>query len=119
MADVLLDTDIFVDHLRGARRLISGRNHARYSVITRCELFAGHAADEMRVEQLLAPFGEIEVNRAISERAGRLRRTLPIRMPDALIAATALEHDLTLVTRNIRDFARVPALRVRSEINNG
>ena len=76
MADVLLDTDIFVDHLRGVREIQPGRNLVRYSVITRCELFAGHATDEERVGQLLAPFGELEVNRAIGERAGRLRRTL-------------------------------------------
>ena len=118
VADVLLDTDIFIDHLRGARKLVPGRSLARYSVITRCELFAGQATDEQRVEQILAPFGELEVNRAISQRAGRLRRALSIRTPDALIAATALEHNLTLVTRNVRDFAGVPGLRIRREIEN-
>jgi len=87
-------------------------------VVTRCELFAGHATDERRVQQVLAPFSEIDVDRAISERAGRLRRKLPIRMPDALIAATALEHNLTLVTRNVRDYAGVAGLRLRSEITS-
>jgi toxin FitB len=116
VADVLVDTDIFIDHLRGRRQLVPGSSAIRYSVITRCELYAGKATDERRVEQILAPFAELDVNRAISQRAGRLRRTLPIRTPDALIAATALEHNLTLVTRNIRDFAKVPDLRVRSEI---
>ena len=29
---------------------------------------------------------------------------------DALIAATALEHGLTLMTRNVRDFAQIPGL---------
>jgi predicted nucleic acid-binding protein len=33
-----------------------------------------------------------------------------------LIAATALEHNLTLVTRNVRDYAEVPGLRLRTEI---
>ncbi|MGH8933588.1 MAG: type II toxin-antitoxin system VapC family toxin [Egibacteraceae bacterium] len=35
-----------------------------------------------------------------------------IATPDALIAATALVHGLTLVTRNERNFARVPGLQV-------
>lgn len=116
MPDVLLDTDIFIDHLRGIRALVAGESAVKYSVITRCELFAGHGTEEQRVNHLLAPFDEMPVDRAISERAGRLRRSLPIRTPDALIAATALEHGLTLVTRNVRDFSAVNGLRVISRI---
>lgn len=52
------------------------------------------------------------MDRAIAERAGRLRRGSRMRTPDALIAATALEHGLALVTRNRRDFERVNGLRV-------
>ncbi|MGQ0670747.1 MAG: PIN domain-containing protein [Actinomycetota bacterium] len=67
---------------------------------------------------LLAPFREIPVDRSIAERAGRLRRSSGVRTPDALIAATALEHRLTLVTRNVRDLIRdlkgLPGLRLRS-----
>jgi predicted nucleic acid-binding protein len=33
-------------------------------------------------------------------------------LPDLLIAATALEHDLTLVTRNVKDFTKIPALKL-------
>ena len=36
--------------------------------------------------------------------AGRQIAGAPLGMPDGLIAATALQHDLTLVTRNIKDF---------------
>jgi predicted nucleic acid-binding protein len=56
----------------------------------------------------------LDVGRAVATRWGkeqaRLGRTLPA--ADALIAATALEHGLTVVTRNIRDFAgfNVPLL---------
>ncbi len=112
MADLLLDTDVFVDHLRGARRLRPGRHRLHYSVITRCELFAGRGTDEEVVRLLLAPFPELLIDRAIAERAGRIRRETDVRTPDALIAATALEHRLTLVTRNVRDFERVPGLRI-------
>ncbi len=112
VAELLLDTDVLVDHLRGARALTL-RTPAWYSVITRCELFAGRGTDEQRVRMLLATFTEIDLDRAIAERAGRVRRETAIRTPDAVIAATAIEHDLELVTRNHRDFARVAGLRLR------
>ena len=112
MADVLIDTDLFVDHLRGSNELKPGRDRVHYSVITRAELSAGTSAT--LVTTLLAPFREILVDRFIAERAGRVRRDAGIRLPDALIAATALEHGLIMKTRNRRDFDRVPGLRVRS-----
>jgi len=114
VAELLLDTDVFVDHLRGARRLHPGRDRVSYSVVTRCELFAGRGVDEEAVGLLLAPFREIPVDRSIAERAGRLRRSSTVRTPDSLIAATALEHRLMLVTRNIRDFKGMAGLRMRS-----
>jgi predicted nucleic acid-binding protein len=113
VAEVLLDTNVFVDHLRGHRALATGRDVVHYSVVTRCELVAGRATDESRVVMVLSPFRELAVDRSIAERAGRLRRTTGILMVDALIAATALEHRLTLVTRNDRQFSVVPGLRVR------
>jgi hypothetical protein len=49
----------------------------------------------------------------VAERAGRIRRESGIRLPDALIAATAIEHELGLATRNRPDFERVRSLRLR------
>ncbi len=112
MADLLVDTDIFVDHVRGASPIKVGSHRLSYSVVTRCELFAGRNAKEESLGLLLAPFGELPVDRAIAERAGRIRRATDIRTPDALIAATALEHGLGLLTRNAADFTRVAGLRV-------
>ena len=43
-----------------------------------------------------------------------MARELDLRLPDALIAATALEHDLQLATRNTKDFASVRGLRMRA-----
>lgn len=112
MADYLVDTDVFVDHLRGARRLDPKSHRIHYSVVSRAELFAGNTASDI-VSALLAPFRELDVNRPIAERAGRLRRESAVRLPDALIAATAIEHRLNLFTRNRADFEQVRGLRVR------
>jgi predicted nucleic acid-binding protein len=109
----LIDTDVFVDHLRGARKLRPEPHRVAYSVITRCELYAGKHVDEDVVSLLLSAFEEIGVDRRVAESAGRVRRATGIRTPDALIAATALEHGCTLVTRNERDFRAVKGLRVR------
>jgi predicted nucleic acid-binding protein len=114
--DLLVDTDVFVDHLRGARRIQPSRERILYSVVTRCELFAGREAEEETVQLLLEPFEELPVDRPIAERAGRLRRAVGLRTPDALIAATALEHKLVLVTRNTRDFQSARDLKLRSPV---
>lgn len=113
MADILIDTDIFIDHLRGAAELKPGRNRLHYSVVTRAELFAGNSATDL-VTRVLAPFRELTVDRPVAERAGRVVREFDLRMPDALIAATALENGLTLTTRNRKDFDRVRGLRLRA-----
>lgn len=113
MARVLVDTDVFIDHLRGATRFRPGSDAVHYSVVTRAELFAGRGTEESRVNELLAPFREVPVDRAVAERAGRLRRVSNLRMPDALIAATAIEHGCVLVTRNLAVFKGIRGLRVR------
>lgn len=113
MADLLVDTDLFVDHLRGAHELRPGKHRLFYSVITRAELFAGTTGTEM-VVRLLSAFRELPVDREVAERAGRIRRESGLRLPDALVAATAVVHGLALATRNRRDFDRVRGLRLRA-----
>ena len=54
----------------------------------------------------------LPVTRSIADRWGMLDglsqlRGTPLDMADGMIAATSLEHDLTLVSRNVRDFARL------------
>ncbi len=113
MADLLVDTDIFIDHLRGAHELKAKRHRLHYSVVTRAELFAGNTATDLAT-QLLAPFRELGVDRAIAERAGRIVRESGTRLPDALIAATALEHGLSIVTRNRKHFEPIRGIRLRA-----
>jgi predicted nucleic acid-binding protein len=110
----LLDTDVLIDHLRGSRRLeLSEAVPLPFiSVVTRCELFAGQDVDEAALRALLAGFEEVAIDRAIAERGGRIRRETGISLPDALIAASALEHGLAVLTRNRRHFERVTGLEV-------
>jgi toxin FitB len=110
-AELLVDTDVLIDHLRGARRLSAGRRRLGISVVSRCELFAGRD-EPQRLRRLLWPMIEIPIDPPIAELAGLTRRVTGIATPDALIAATALAHRIPLMTRNRRHFERIAELRV-------
>jgi toxin FitB len=109
--DTLVDTDVLIDHFRGQRKL-DGTGFA-ISVVTRCELFAGRNANEDSLRKTLALFDEVDVSPQVAERAGQIRRATGIAVPDALIAATALQHGMAIMTRNVRHFKRVPGLELR------
>ena len=53
------------------------------------------------------PLDEDIVNSSI-----QLRQTFPIKVPDAIIAATALYLEMPLMTRNLKDFQKVPKLKL-------
>lgn len=92
MSDLLLDTDVFVDHLRGAVKVKVGAHRLHYSVVTRAELFAGSAATEL-VGTLLAPFREVVVDRAVAERAGRARGESGVPTPSSLPPHSNIDSD--------------------------
>lgn len=55
-------------------------------------------------EFLDAQFEMIPLDLAVAERAVQLRRAYRLRLPDAIIWATAQVHEAVLVTRNTKDF---------------
>jgi len=114
MAELLVDTDVLVDHLRTGRGLGEVGSRLNYSVVSRAELYAGRATEETVVARMLAPLRELEVDRAVAEQGGRVRRATGLALPDALIAATALRYGLVVLTRNRRHFERVEGLALRS-----
>jgi tRNA(fMet)-specific endonuclease VapC len=66
--------------------------------------------------QFLRPMQVLPFDAECAAHAARIRVTLeaagtPIGPHDTLIAATALRHQATLVTRNVREFSRVPGLQ--------
>lgn len=110
--NLLLDTDVLIDHIRGRRALEVGG--FAVSVVTRTELFAGREREEPAVEALLGRLSEIEVTADIARQAGRIRRATGLDVADALIAATALEHGMKVMTRNRRHFDRVAGLELHT-----
>jgi tRNA(fMet)-specific endonuclease VapC len=71
------------------------------------------------VQDLFQDVAVLDVTGAVAQRFGELRAGLldigrPTPEIDLWIAATALVHDLTLVTHNTRDFAQIPSLRLEA-----
>lgn len=112
MASVLFDTDVLVDHLQDASKTLPVAVDGAYSTISRAELYSSAGVVEPVVDDLLNNFEEIAVDRRIAEEAGRIRRESRIKLPDALIAATAIVTGRRLMTRNVRDFRKIKGLRI-------
>jgi tRNA(fMet)-specific endonuclease VapC len=124
----LLDSNVVIALLKADRRILDrlrsqAPDDVAISSIVAYELFYGacksarQAENIARVEALR--FQVIELDQEDGRAAGAIRASLeaagaPIGPYDLLIAGQALARDLTLVTRNIREFRRVEGLRVES-----
>ncbi|MFO0822480.1 MAG: type II toxin-antitoxin system VapC family toxin [Gemmataceae bacterium] len=70
-----------------------------------------------RTEAALEPFRVLPVSRAVADRFDELLKNKKLKKagrPDLLIACIALAHDATLVTRNTKDYAGIPNLRIEN-----
>ena len=105
----LFDTNILIDHLNGvakATREIRRSHDPAISVITWIEVMTGAASpnEEAVLRAFLSNFQCLEITREVAERAALNRRQKRIKMPDAIILATAGVAGRQLVTRNAKDF---------------
>jgi toxin FitB len=117
----LVDTNILIYHVAGiseARdfltRLIS-EDAFNISLITKIEFLGWHAQTAEGFEKcrrLVDLSRVLPITMEIADRAVGLRRTRNIKLPDAVIAATAAANGLNLVTRNADDFKGLPNLEV-------
>ena len=114
----LFDTNILIDHLNGitkATREIQRSDDRAISIITWVEVMTGAASpdEEAILRAFLANFLCLEITGAMAERAAVIRRAKRLKMPDAIIMATAEVGKRGLVTRNVKDFpARGRGVRV-------
>ena len=113
---VILDTNIFIYLSNGtlARNAIAKVDVAHAS-ITKIEAlgFSTIPANELLLlEALFSESYNLPLTDSVVERAIRLRQARPISLGDAIIAATALENNLTLWTANIQDFVQIDDLSI-------
>lgn len=127
MSGYLLDTDWTIDILNGQGSALESlpaltAQGATVSIVTYGELFEGayyahdQAAALTALHHFMAGLQLLPLSAQIVERFGILRGALPrndrrqVGDFDLLIAATAITHELTLVTRNLRDFRLIPGV---------
>jgi predicted nucleic acid-binding protein len=113
----LFDTNILIDFLGGfpqAAAELDRYPDGAVSVVSWIEVLAGGPPEKQKLSRvLLKDFERIDLDDAIVERAVELRRDTRLRLPDAIILATAQTRGRLLVTRNTKDFPEGdPGVRV-------
>jgi len=103
------DTNILVDYLNGvpaAKEELTRFDERLVSVVTWMEVMVGATAgeEEQVARAFLAGFVLVPIDAGVADEAVRLRRARRLRLPDAVIWATARTQHAVLVTRNTKDF---------------
>ena len=120
---MLLDSNIVIYAAQAdyafLRHIISEDENAAVSAVSLIEIFGYPDLDEEdnRIfQEMLSRVRILRLENNIVVRAIALRQQRRMGLGDAIIAATALEHNLTLVTRNTRDFRRIDNLDLHNPI---
>ncbi len=120
---MLIDTDVLVLHTRGnlaAAQRLNSLQQWQISIVTYMELAQG-CSDKPNLARLKKGLAArnvvtLQITPAISQRAADLVDALALshgmRLADALIAATAIEHNVPLLTGNFKHFSPVDELTV-------
>jgi predicted nucleic acid-binding protein len=122
---MLVDTDVLIWHLRGypqATRRLDALDALMLSAVSYLELLQGmrNKAELMAVKTMLQrrAASVLPVSEAITHRAIALMESLTLshglQMGDALIAATALDHALPVLTANVKHFRIIEGLTVEA-----
>lgn len=117
MVKALFDTNVLIDYLNGVKNAkveLARFDDKAVSVISWIEVMVGTTPATLAgTRAFLAGFALLPVNELVAERAVALRQVRRIKLPDAIIWASAQTSDRLLVTRNTKDFAATePGVRV-------
>ncbi|MCE2946722.1 MAG: type II toxin-antitoxin system VapC family toxin [bacterium] len=122
---MLVDTDVLIEHLRGnpnATRRLDELDTLTLSAVSYLEVLQGmrNKAELLALKKMLEKRSAtlLPITEAITQRAIELMETITLshglQMGDGLIAATALEHGIPVLTGNVKHFVTVPGLRVEA-----
>ena len=114
----MIDTNVLIDaqmnrlSRQGLQFLAKAINDSfTISFITQIE-FLGYKNIRKSSEEFISLANVIGVNKMIIQSCIDIRKSCNIKLPDAIIAATALTNGFTLLTRNIADFKSIENLKV-------
>jgi hypothetical protein len=84
------------------------------SVITKIEVLGFNEVPHKiaLLEELISNANIIQLTDNVTNKTIEIRRNKKMKLGDAIIAATALTHNLTLITRNATDFKNIPNLNI-------
>jgi predicted nucleic acid-binding protein len=114
----LIDTNVVIDFSHGifsekSKDFVAGilNKEPIISAITKIELL-GFSVVSPQIESFVRYTSIIGINDSVIEKTIEIRKHCRIKLPDAIIAATALTNNLTLLTRNIADFRNIETLNI-------
>ncbi len=117
-----LDTNAIIYYLKNDPKTVSvleeifNQDFPIYiSAITEAELFGFSNLtfkEAKRIDDLLTTLLFIPLDSHLARIAGFFRRQYKLKIPDCIIAATATFTNSTLITRNIRDFKKIPDVKL-------
>lgn len=119
----LIDSDVLIDHLRQAKLIdesLKGilRNPSNFyiSTLSEMEIWSGLSTRDKEtseaVQSLLDLFHKISPDSSICKLAGIYRRDYKLSPVDSIIAATAVIHQFTLVTKNKKHYQEISHLKI-------
>ena len=123
---ILCDTDIFVEALKNTASVTSllkgiGFQNISLSAITLMELYFGalNKRELAKIKNRMQKLKIVNLNNVITETAIDLIETYSkshgLRIPDALIASTAICSRMELLTHNVKDFKFIERIKLYSE----
>jgi predicted nucleic acid-binding protein len=120
MVKALFDTNILIDYLNGIPAAkteldrYAGKDDKAISVVTWMEVLVGTTPEtDSATRGFLAGFQSLPIDALVASHSVEIRKSHKIKLPDAIVWASAQVHDRILVTRNTKDFAEdEPGVRV-------
>jgi predicted nucleic acid-binding protein len=114
----IIDSDVLIDYLQGldrARNELEKYSKREISVISWMEIMAGAHSPEQEVQcqDFLSSCTVHPLSAEVAKEAVTIRKKFRVRLPDAIVWATARCEGCLLVTRNTKDFPRTePGIRI-------